>query len=413
MRSRLPTRLLAASVAAALMLPVPALAERLPTDVVGELPVGSQPSMASKAPDIQAPAGILTTADGRVLWARSPHARRAMASTTKIMTAVVVLERAQLSDEVTVPKEAAAVAQSPVNLVPGERLSVRQLLEAMLIESANDAAYALAVHVGGSIPGFASLMNAEAAKLHLADTHYVNPHGLDEPGHFTSAADLATLARYAMAIPEFRRIVEQDAVLIPGPRGERRVFRSTDELIGSYPGMEGVKTGFTNGAGYCLVSAARRSNVEVYGVILGTRDDKARFAQTQRLLDWGFAHYHAERVIDAGRQVGVVPVSDWLDKDIVARTAEQTSAVVFDLAGAVQRRYELRPMVAAPVHAGDVLGSVTAVQGSRVLATVPLVAAGDVPAPGVWDRLRIAFVRGWRSVFGPRETRAARLTVAG
>jgi D-alanyl-D-alanine carboxypeptidase (penicillin-binding protein 5/6) len=398
---------LIAAIAAA---PSLAAAQRRPGDIVAGRTLAEASALAGQAPDIDAAAGILVTADGRVLWSRNATQRRAMASTTKMMTALVVLERAKPSDLVTVPKEAAAVAQNDVNLSPGERLTVTQLLEAMLVASANDAAYALARHVGGSVDRFVVMMNDKASALGLRDTHYRNPHGLDLPGHLSSAADLVSLGRYAMQDPEFRRIVALRAVNIPGPKGERRVFETTDELLKSYPGMEGIKTGMTDDAGYCLVSAARRGGVELFGVILGTPNDQARFVQSRRLLDWGFAHYRPIPVIDKGTRVGTVPVHDWLDRDIVARVRDGTASVLFDLGGDVRRRYELRPSVAAPVRAGQVVGMVTAYQGSSVLATEAVVSAEDMPAPGFWERIRIWGVRTWRAAFGPHEARTAIVT---
>lgn len=409
---RLPARALVtfAAVCALVLSPATASAERRPSDAVGDRTLRAVPALSANAPDIDAPAGLLVTSDGRVLWSRDAGKRRAMASTTKMMTALVVLERAKLSDVVIVPKAAAGVAQNAVNLIPGERLTVRQLLETMLVSSANDAAYTLAVHVGGSEARFATLMNEKAAKLGLKDTHYVNSHGLDKPGHHSTAADLVTLGRVAMRDAEFRRIVGLRSVVITGPGTRRRVFETTDEMLSAYSGMEGIKTGMTNDAGYCLVSAARRGQVELYGVILGTRSEGARFTQSRRLLDWGFAHYRPIPVVAAGSVVGTIPVGDWLDRDIVAKVAEGRSSVMFDLGGAVRRRYELRASVSAPVRAGQVVGVVSAFQGSTLLATAPVVSSSAVDAPGFWEGARIWAVRSWRSVFGPRVMRTATVT---
>ncbi len=404
-------RAVSAAVAAVLLAsPASAFGVKSPTDSVGGRTLRLAPALASSAPDIDAAAGILVTSDGKILWSRNADQRRAMASTTKIMTAMVVLERAKLSDVVTVPKEAASVAQNAVNLIPGERLTVQQLLETMLVASANDAAYTLAVHVGGSIPKFAVLMNAKAAALGLKGTHYVNPHGLDAAGHHTSASDLAALARYAMRNAEFRRIVGMPGVAVSdGPNGRQRVFEPTDLML-DYEGIEGIKTGMTNHAGYCFVSAARRGDVELFGVILGARSDQARFVQSRRLLDWGFAHYRPCAVIQTGTRVGTVPVTDWLDRDIVAKVRDNASPVLFDLGGSIRRRYELKPSVSAPVRKGQAVGVVIAYQGSTVLAKVPIVSAEDVAAPGLWERVRIWGVRAWRSVFGPSEVRTAVVT---
>jgi serine-type D-Ala-D-Ala carboxypeptidase (penicillin-binding protein 5/6) len=403
--------LIVAATAVALVVPAPVAYARTGTAAPGPPAIVRVANVVRSAPPVSAPAGLLVTADGRVLWSRNADQRRAMASTTKIMTAVLVLERANLTDVVTVPKSAHAVAQSTVNLTPGESLTVEQLLQIMLVESANDAAYTLAEHVGGSVDGFVRMMNEKAASLGLRNTHYANPHGLDVPGHYSSANDLAALARYAMRKPVFRSTVALRSVMVPGPHGERRVFPGTDQLLGKYPGMEGIKTGMTNQAGYCLVSAAKRGPVEIYGVILGTKSEQARFDQTRRLLDWAFAHYRLLPVIQPVTRVGTIPVSDWLDKDIVARVADTTSTALFDLAGPVQRRYELRPSVRAPVRAGDVVGVVTAYQGSSVLATLPVVASADMAGPGFWERARIWWVRSWQGMFGPHQVRTAIVTV--
>jgi D-alanyl-D-alanine carboxypeptidase (penicillin-binding protein 5/6) len=384
----------------AFVAPLAAFASRLPSDRVGQRPLSSATALRDSAPDVAAAAGMLTTGDGLELWSRAAHDPRAMASTTKMMTAVVVLERAKLSDEVTVSKAAAAVGESGVNLVQGERLTVRQLLEAMLVTSSNEAAIALAEHVATSTAAFAGLMNGKAAELGLVDTHFTNPHGLDAPGHHTSAADLAMLARYAMGNREFARIVALRRATIPGPKGATRVLENSNLLLGRYRGADGVKTGWTDEAGYCLVAGAKRGDVRLYAVVLGAASEQARFTQASRLLDWGFAHYRPVRVTSAEQTVGSVPVSDYLETAIVAVAGETTSVLVFDPDGALTRRVKLAASVAAPVRRGDRVGTLEVLQGSRTLATVPVVSAGSVDAPGFWERLRIWLVRTWRGWTG-------------
>jgi hypothetical protein len=218
----LPTvrmRLVGATLLIALLLPVSGVhAAVLDGDVVGGVSVGAQGALRSAAPDLYIPSGQLSTIDGRELWARDMRARRAMASTTKMMTAVVVLENASLDDLVTVKRPASAVGESSMGLRSGETISVRDLLEGLLIQSGNDAAAALAQHVGGSVDGFVGMMNAKAKSLDLVNTRYLNPHGLDVPGHYTSAEDLTSLARYAMRDPEFRRIVGTFSTRIVTPK---------------------------------------------------------------------------------------------------------------------------------------------------------------------------------------------------
>jgi serine-type D-Ala-D-Ala carboxypeptidase (penicillin-binding protein 5/6) len=390
--------------------PATALASRLPADTVAGRTLASAPALKAVAPDMTAPAGILMDAKGDVLWERHAHDRRAMASTTKIMTAVVVLENAKLDDVVVVSKAAASVSESSAYLVAGEELTVRQLLEALLVHSANDAAFALAEHVGGTAPHFIEMMNAKAAALGLRDTHYMNPHGLDVKGHYTSAADLASLGRYAMTKSEFHRILKMRTVTISTPRGGKRILRATDDLMSTYEGLEGIKTGYTSDAGYCFVSAAKRGPVELFGAVLGTGSASSRFRQTARLLDWGFKHVRESAVATVGSVVGNVPVTDYLDKQVLAQVGAPARVLVFDLKGPVTRTYELDPFLTAPVAAGQVIGRVNVLQAGSVVTSAPVVAAAGAEAPGFWERASIFAVRSWRFAFGPRLTRSAQIT---
>jgi D-alanyl-D-alanine carboxypeptidase (penicillin-binding protein 5/6) len=354
---------------------------------------------AQSVPVVTMPAGLVMTEDGRELWARDPETRRAMASTTKIMTAIVVLENVQLDAEVTVPNVALTVGESAAGLRAGDVLAVRQLLEAMLVKSGNDAAIALAVHVSGNRAAFVDLMNEKAASLGLADTHFMNPHGLDEQGHHTTARDLAVIARYAMNIDDFRRMVAMPSVTVISPRGER-VLEASNLLIGEYPGANGVKTGWTNDAGYCLVASAEREGIELIAVVLGSKDENVRFIQAERMLDWGFDHYGTLQLASAEETVGLVPVADYLDVTVQAVVGETVGSEVFDLDGPVERSVSLDQEVLAPVQEGDRVGTLTFTQGERLLAQVPLVAGSSVARPGLWERMGIALTRAWRSAFG-------------
>ncbi|HEY5548129.1 MAG TPA: D-alanyl-D-alanine carboxypeptidase family protein [Coriobacteriia bacterium] len=390
------------AVAVALMLVAlasPAYAAVLDADYIGAAQVKDAPALRTKAPDLYVPSGVLTTMDGRELWARDPASRRAMASTTKIMTAVVVLERANLSTTVTVDRTAAKVGESVMGLVPGEKIAVGELLKGVLVQSGNDAATLVAELVGGSVDGFVKMMNAKALDLDLVNTAYVNPHGLDAKGHFTSAEDLTALARYAMRIPLFRETVGTYTVKVRSDRFTH-VLTNHNSLLKTYAGAEGVKTGWTDDAGYCVVFAAKRGDVELIGTVMGAASEGGRAQQATALLDWGFAHYRVTTVATAGEALGRVRVSDYLERTVGAVAAETTSMPVFDLAGPVQRRVELRSDVPAPVTKGDTIGTMTLYQGTDVLAQVPLVASQDVPAPSAWQRVMFFFARIWRSLGG-------------
>jgi serine-type D-Ala-D-Ala carboxypeptidase (penicillin-binding protein 5/6) len=392
---------LSAVVAAACLLgpAVPAGAAVLDNDYVGAVQVSSSESLRGAAPDLSMPSGVLSTMDGRELWARDPAARRAMASTTKIMTAVVVLERAKLEEVVTVDRRASTVGESAMGLVVGERLTVGELLKGVLVQSGNDAATLIAEHVGGTVKDFVTLMNQKAAALDLKDTHYANPHGLDQFGHYTSAADLTSLARYAMRNTVFRGIVGTYTVKVRSDR-YTHVLTNHNGLLKTYKGAEGVKTGWTNDAGYCVVVAAKRNGIEIIGTVMGTANELDRARQAKKLLDWGFTHYRSTQVAAAGEPVGMVPVSDYLERMVGVKVAQEATVPVFDLAGAVQRRVELSPSVPAPVKAGDRVGTLTVYQGKSILVQLPLVSDRDVPEPGIGMRVLFFFARIWRGIFG-------------
>ncbi len=237
---------------------------------------------------------LVGAASGEILYAHGARERRAPASLTKVMTAVVVLERARLTDQVTVGPHAREAGGHGLGLRPGQRLSVQDLLSALLVVSANDAAVALAEHVGRSVPGFADLMNAKAQALGLRDSHFRNPHGLDAPDHYSTAYDLAILTRYALQSPTFAQIVRarHAVITLKGPakrRGRpalaRRVLRSHNRLLTAFEGADGVKTGFTSEAGRCLVASALREGQRLIAVLL---NDPRRWEDAASLLEYGF-----------------------------------------------------------------------------------------------------------------------------
>jgi D-alanyl-D-alanine carboxypeptidase (penicillin-binding protein 5/6) len=310
-----------------------------------------------------------------------------------------VLENAKLEDVVTVRKTDVKVGESGMGLRIGEELTVRQLLEGMLIQSGNDAANALAVHVGGSVDGFVAMMNTKAAALDLVDTRYLNPHGLDVPGHYTSAEDLTALSRYAMRDAEFRRIVGTASSRVATRRYTHKLANS-NVMLRSYAGANGVKTGWTDEAGYCVVASAERGGIELVATVLGAASEEGRFGQATRLLDWGFAHYRTTEVVRGGERTGNVRVSDYLERTVPTAAAETTAVAVLDLSGPVKRRIDLLPEVAAPVVRGQRLGTMSIYQGDRLLAQVPVVAAKGVPEPTVWQRIGFFFARIWRGIFG-------------
>ena len=244
----------------------------------------------SGLPPISAPSWILYDESiDMILGSAGASDERAIASTTKIMTGLLVLENADFDDIVTVSEEAAETGGQEIGLVAGEQMTVASLFRALMVRSANDAATALAEHISGSVDAFVQLMNDRADELGLEQTSFANPHGMDAPGHRSSARDLLTMARVAMSHPEFADAVRSRVIVMtPAPDGTQRVGISTNLMLGSYDGMLGVKTGLTPRALFTFVGVAEREGRRLYAVVLGSPENFGHFADAKRLFDYGF-----------------------------------------------------------------------------------------------------------------------------
>lgn len=229
----------------------------------------------------------------KVMWGKKENEIRAMASTTKIMTAIVVLENSNLNDIVTVSKKAANTGGSKLKINTGDKITVNDLLYGLMLKSGNDAAVALAEYVGGSIEGFAELMNKKAKELGLKNTNFVTPHGLDSDEHFTTAYELAILTDYALSNKKFAQIVNTKQATI-SINGNARVIVNTNELLGNLNGVDGVKTGFTGNAGRCLVTSCTRNGNQIITVVLGADTKKYRTSDSIKLIEYAFKNF--ERV---------------------------------------------------------------------------------------------------------------------
>lgn len=332
---------------------------------------------ASTAPNVYVPSARIMTMDGGVLWQRRPSALRRPASTIKMLNALVVRERVSDLDKViTVSKRAEKIDDGDVGLKAGQKLTVRQLLKIMLIPSANDAAEALADGIGGSQKKYVALMNAKAKALGLKHTRAYDPHGLSDRDTST-AADLSVLARQVMADPVLRSIVGTRRVKVPRRGGKSVWYSSTDLLLGKYKGIEGVKTGYTDPAGYCFIGAAKRNGVELLGVVLGAHSLSDRFSQMRKLLDWGFAHTKAVCVVSSGQKMGAVGVSDGTTPTVAVHAEKSVTVVTAKALGAVITQVVLPASVAAPVSKGQRLGTVEVLRSGKLVASANLVA--DVP----------------------------------
>ncbi|HIE09240.1 MAG TPA: D-alanyl-D-alanine carboxypeptidase, partial [Armatimonadetes bacterium] len=270
---------------------------------LGPTASGAERLPGPKPPDIFAEAAVLVEhRTGAVLFAKNPTKKMYPASLTKLLTALVVVRSVRdLSEPVTVSERAARTPASTASLRPGERLTVKGLLLAALVRSANDACVALAEHVAGSVRRFASLMNYEARSLGCGRSHFVNPHGLHDPHHYSCAIDLAKIARAAMSEPVIRGIVGRKFVTIESVGGPRRVYKNRNKLLWRYPGADGVKTGYTREAGRCLIGSARRGRMRLIAVVLKSPDP---YADCESLLDWGFYNFSLRLALRRGEVVG-------------------------------------------------------------------------------------------------------------
>ena len=233
---------------------------------------------------------IYDRASGRILYEKNGNKQTPMASTTKIMTAIVVLENANLKDVVTINSKAAGTGGSRLGLKKNDKITVNDLLYGLMLRSGNDAAIALATHVGGSVEGFAKMMNNKAKELGLVNSHFVVPHGLDNAGHYTTAYELAKIADYALNIDKFKEIVSTRNTTIY-INGYAKAINNTNQLLGSVSGVYGVKTGFTNGAGRCLVTACKRDDLDVITLIIGANTTKQRTSDTIKLIQYAYNNF--------------------------------------------------------------------------------------------------------------------------
>lgn len=340
-------------------------------------------------PDVAARAWVLTDQrSGEYLAGENASKRLPIASTTKIMEAIVVLKRADLDEEVTVSEDAAAYATpaySNVGLLPGDTLSVRELLMATLISSGDDAAYALAEHVGGGggVKGFVEEMNREAEAIGLEGTHFENPVGFDSRGHYSSARDLAEMARLAMRNPEFREIVSTQYATIYTPYREIPLA-NTNELLYSYGPATGVKTGTTPAAGETLVSSATIGDESYVCVVLDSRED--RFAGSVRTLRYGFAAHDRTNLVVRGKRYAGVDVPYRRDKSVDLLAEDHVDGLV-DESPDVERDVEIVKDLPDSARAGTRLGEVVVRVDGKKVGETPLVARNGYEKAPPWQRV--------------------------
>ena len=352
------------------------------------------PAQARGCPDdVVAPsAAVMETTTGMFACARHANERRPVGSTVKLMTALITLERADLDDVYTASDYRPAPVESQIGLRPGEKMTVRNLLRGLLVESGNDAAMALAEGVAGSERAFVRLMNRRARELRLTNTHYENPIGLDEPGAYSSARDLVKLASYLRTKPFFRRTVDEPSVTLDG-----EAFDNRNTLIGSVDWVNGVKTGHTSGAGYVLVGSGRQDGIQVVSAVLGTPSEAARNAATLALLNYGIDRFQRITAAPTGTDVDVaIPIRYRRGAELpleVGRNGERTVVPRGERERVTIHPLEYPSEVEGPIAYGQQLGTAEVLQDGRRIAVVPLVSAAQVPAAGLAQQTKAWFSR--------------------
>ena len=342
----------------------------------------------SAAPSVSAASAVLMDAGtGRVLYEKDGHTRRLIASTTKLMTALVALESGHSLDEaVTVAPQWTGAEGSSLYLRPGEEITLEALLYGLLLRSGNDAALAVAGYCGGTVEGFVARMNRRARELGMLDTSFANPNGLDAEGHYSSACDMAVLARACLENETLAKIAATKSITLG-----TRTFTNHNKLLWRYEGCIGMKTGYTEKAGRTLVSAARRDGLTLICVTLNAPSD---WADHTALFDWGFAYYQARPLARAGERVGQLPVSGGLAPVCPVEAGEDLVAALTP-EERVEAVYELNEAsLAAPVVRGAQVGEVIYYVNSKELARLPLTAGRSVSD----NRAQGGGFRLWRSV---------------
>ena len=318
---------------------------------------------------------IMEMETGRVLFSYNMHEQLPMASTTKVMTALLAIENGDMDSMVVCSERAFGVSGTSIYLSLGEKLMLSDMLLGLMLSSGNDAAVAIGEHIGGSIEGFLTMMNARAREIGAEHTLFANPHGLPDDNHYTTAYDLALIARTAMGNETFRRIVSTSRASIPWEgRAYDRQLKNKNRLLTEYPGATGIKTGYTSKAGRCLVFGASREGMELVGVVLGCSD---WFNEAKRLLDACFDTYSMTDVLGPRRSAGQMAVSGGESEQVGMCLMEELTVPLAE-GEAAQIVLDVPGQVNAPVYPGMHLGTAHLLVGGREYASCEVVASSGV-----------------------------------
>lgn len=338
---------------------------------------------ANKPSNMYAKAYCLIDADSnRILASKDEDMKLPMASTTKIMTCIIALENGDLDSIVTASEHAASMPDVQLNMKAGERFVLRDLLYSLMLESHNDTAVAIAEHIGGSVEGFAKLMNIKAEELGLNNTHFVTPNGLDADKHYTTAYELCCIASYAIQNENFMEIVQTPSHQFSNYDGTRTYsVNNKDAFLTSYDGALGIKTGFTGNAGYCFCGAARRNNVTLISSVLacGWPPNKGyKWSDTKKLMDYGFKGY-TKAAITPKTPLQEIVVSDGKEAYVpIKRTNTESFNVLMSKDDIMTVSYELPTKLSAPIRSGDIIGYEKYTINNGLYISIPIVASKTI-----------------------------------
>lgn len=379
------------------------LTAEMPASNLSQIEAVAVPAIISEPAIPAIAAYLMDPKTGDVLYKKNCDQSMPMASTTKIMTGIVAIENSSLEDPVEISEHAATVGESSAWLSKGEKLTTEQLLYAVLLQSANDAAVALAENIAGSEGAFVDMMNAKAAELGAENTHFSNPHGLDQQGHYTSAHDLAMMAAYAMSNPTFKQIVRTKSYQIPWPGHPfPRVLENHNKLLGMYPYATGIKTGYTADAGKCLVAAAERDGRELISVILNGGD--SYWDQTIQLMDYGFNSFTRVEFAYSAEPVVTVSVGNYPKREVKAVSDNDLVFIVrkdyledFETATVYYRQW-----LPYPIHEGQEVGYMVVGEGTPAEKREPLTSDARQGTPNIFIRffafIGAVFASWWKGI---------------
>lgn len=356
-------------------------------DVLPEMVYGTEPEINARS------AIVIDAESGRVLFEKNAYIKRPMASTTKVMTAIIALENCDLNEVVTVSRNAALVNGSTINLTTGEKLTMRELMYGLLLRSGNDAAIAIAEHIGGSVDGFAKMMNDKAREIGAYNTKFTTPHGLDEEGHYSTAYDMALITRYALKNPVFNDIVGTRSIQVG-----KRTMNNTNEMLWGYEGADGVKTGYTGKAGRCLITSATRNGRRYISVVLFCDSRDQRALSSKKILDYAFERYFPQTLIKS-EYIGYVPVIRGNENQLPVYVEKTITLPVTEIEkNELYTRISLPKSLHAPIRQKQIVGTLSVFLGDEILCESVIRAGKNIQSKTVLQYILDVFIAWFKMV---------------